>query len=67
MEQLANDYLTLQLSAHGAELKSIKDDNGKEYLWQGDAQYWARQSPILFPHVGSVWNNSYKIENKECS
>lgn len=67
MEQLANDYLTLQLSAHGAELKSIKDDNGKEYLWQGDAQYWARQSPILFPHVGSVWNNSYKIENKEYS
>lgn len=48
MEKIANDYLTIQVSDLGAELSSIKDENGREYLWQGDKRYWGRRSPILF-------------------
>lgn len=59
METLSNSILTVQIAEHGAELQSIKKD-GKEYLWQGDAKFWGRRSPILFPIVGRVWNNKYR-------
>jgi hypothetical protein len=53
METLSNSILTVQIAEHGAELQSIKKD-GKEYLWQGDAKFWGRRSPVLFPIVGRV-------------
>ena len=59
METLANSILTVHIAEHGAELQSIKKD-GKEYLWQGDAKFWGRRSPVLFPIVGRVWNNKYR-------
>lgn len=40
--------INFKLSNHGAELQSLQKD-GKEYLWHGDAKYWGRRSPILFP------------------
>lgn len=59
METLSNSVLTVQIAEHGAELQSIRKD-GKEYLWQGDAKFWGRRSPILFPTVGRVWDNKYR-------
>lgn len=59
METLSNSVLTVQIAEHGAELQSIKKD-GKEYLWQGDAKFWGRRSPVLFPTVGRVWDNKYR-------
>ncbi|MDE5676336.1 aldose 1-epimerase family protein [Phocaeicola sp.] len=58
METISNSVLTVQIAEHGAELQSIRKD-GKEYLWQGDAKFWGRRSPILFPTVGRVWDNKY--------
>lgn len=49
----------------GAELQSIKDAAGREYLWQGDPNFWPRRSPILFPLVCSVENDTYRVEGKE--
>lgn len=65
MEQISNEYLTLTLSAHGAELQSIMDADGKEYLWQADAEYWNRHSPILFPIVCGLWKDTYRIDGRE--
>ena len=31
-----------------------------EYLWQADPKYWGRHSPVLFPIVGRVWDNTYR-------
>lgn len=59
METISNSVLTVRIDRHGAELQSIKKD-GKEYLWQGDARFWGRRSPILFPTVGRVWENKYR-------
>ena len=39
----------------------------KEYLWQADPAFWARHSPVLFPIVGRVWENTYRVEGKEYS
>lgn len=62
MEQIKNDKLVLTVSEHGAELQSIKDNEGKEYLWDGDEKYWNRHSPILFPLVCGLWKDTYRCE-----
>lgn len=59
MKTLSNQQLSIQVSEHGAELCSIRC-NGREYLWQADPVYWKRHSPVLFPIVGSVWENQYR-------
>ena len=52
--QISNESLTLEIDAHGAEMKSLIDNcSGQEYLWCGDAAYWGRTSPVLFPLVGN--------------
>jgi len=65
MEQIKNEQLTVEVSAMGAELQSIKDNSGKEYLWQGDEKYWPRRSPILFPIVCGLWEGKYRLDGKE--
>ena len=65
MVELKNERLSVTIAEKGAELQSIKDANGKEYLWQADPQFWPRHSPILFPIVCSVNNDTYRVEGKE--
>lgn len=65
MEQLKNEYLTISVAEMGAELQSIKDAQGKEYLWQANPAYWNRHAPILFPIVCSVENDTYEVDGKE--
>ena len=65
MVVLSNDELTVQVAEHGAELSSIvAKETGKEYLWQADPTFWKRHSPVLFPIVGSVWNQTYRAEGE---
>ena len=56
--------IDFKVSLHGAELQSLKVD-GKEYLWHGDAKYWNRRNPILFPMVGKVYDNIFRVDGKE--
>ena len=60
---LSNDFITIEVNEHGAELVSIKK-GGREYLWTGDAQYWNRHAPILFPAVGKPYNNELHVDGK---
>lgn len=61
---LKNDKLTVTTSTAGAELTSIVKD-GREYIWQGDPQYWTGHSTNLFPIVGRVKNGKYFYRDKE--
>lgn len=63
--KLKNEVLEISIAAMGAELTSIKDSNGKEYLWQGDEKSWNRQSPILFPFIGRLKNKEFIYEGKK--
>jgi len=65
MEILKNEQLQVVVSEHGAELQSIQDAEGKEYLWQGDPKYWGRRSPILFPIVCGLWDDCYRLDGYE--
>lgn len=64
MTILSNETLRVEVSAHGAELQSIRKGD-VEYLWQGDSRYWGRRSPVLFPIVGSVWEARYRVDGTE--
>ena len=60
---LTNEYLQVEIADLGAELMSIYDRSaGTELLWNGDAAYWKRRSPILFPNVGKTWQNVMRID-----
>ena len=60
---LKNDFFSIKVNSKGAELASLKTDK-KEYIWNGDPEFWGKHSPVLFPIVGSLKNNSYSFENK---
>lgn len=60
---LENEQLRVKVSSLGAELQSIRRvDDGTEYLWQGDAQYWARRASNLFPVCGRLWEGKHLYE-----
>jgi galactose mutarotase-like enzyme len=48
----------------GAELESFKKDN-TNYIWTIDQQYWNKTSPVLFPIVGRLKNDSYHLNGIE--
>jgi galactose mutarotase-like enzyme len=65
MITLQNKKLTAQISPKGAELQTLTHTNGINYLWSGDATYWGKYSPVLFPIVGGLKNDTYIYNNKE--
>lgn len=66
--QISNEKITVQVDSMGAELKSLKEiASGREYMWNGDPQYWKRTSPVLFPLVGGLQNGVYRLDGREYS
>jgi len=63
--RIRNEYLQVEIAAMGAELMSVYDLRREtELLWNGNAAYWKRRSPILFPNVGKTYGNVMRIEGK---
>ena len=52
--ELENEQLHVEFQSFGGALSSIKDQQGIEFLWQGDKNYWSGQAPVLFPICGSI-------------
>ena len=50
---------------HGAELCSLKNKENREFIWEGNPEFWGKHSPVLFPIVGTLKNNSYSYNNIE--
>lgn len=56
---LENDQLRASIAAKGAELQSLVNKaTGTEYMWSGAAA-WPKHSPVLFPIVGGLKNDTY--------
>lgn len=62
---ITNATLTAQIKHTGAELCSLKDSLNKEYIWNGNPVFWGKHSPVLFPIVGTLKNNSYQYNSIE--
>ena len=59
---LKNSEMEVQVSSKGGELVSLRDADKTEYIWIGDATYWKRHAPQLFPCIGRLTNNQYKMD-----
>lgn len=64
--EIKNEFIKAKIKSFGAELNSLqKCGEELEYIWQGDSKYWNRHSPILFPIVGRLKDDSYFYKNQK--
>ena len=64
MKTIKNNYLTVEIQEKGAQLWSIKDASGHEYLWQGDPAYWEDRAPNLFPYIARLTEGKYTLHGE---
>ena len=61
-----NASLKATINSRGAELISLQN-NSCEFIWEGNPAIWGKHSPVLFPIVGTLKNNSYQYDGKNYS
>lgn len=65
MFTIENEILKVSVQAKGAELDSIfNKQEQQEYLWSGDPAFWGKKSPVLFPIVGTLKEDTYFYKGK---
>lgn len=67
--QIENSYITIQVTSVGAEIKRLfAKPWHRDLLWipqdENDEKIWNRSSPILFPIVGKLKDDTYKFAGK---
>lgn len=62
--QLSNDTLSVGIAALGAELQFLRMRDGRDLLWDGQAQFWSGRAPILFPIVGRAPDDMIAVNGK---
>ena len=66
MVTIKNSILEVTIDTFGAQLRSVKK-GGKEFLWQGDPDWWEDTAPVLFPICSNLKDEKYKYDGKEYS
>lgn len=62
---ISNEFLVARIKHKGAELSSLFSlEKDLEYIWNADPAYWAKSSPVLFPVVGALKDNTYVYNGK---
>lgn len=64
---ISNEFLTVTIDTHGAEVVSVKNSKGEELIWQADPTIWDRHSPVLFPWAGRLANGELIHNGKHYS
>jgi galactose mutarotase-like enzyme len=59
--RLMSGQLSAEIDPHGAQLSVLKDDDGRDLLWNGDPAVWAGRAPLLFPIVGALAGGAYRV------
>jgi galactose mutarotase-like enzyme len=60
MFTIENPQIKAVINAKGAELSQLfHKDHQLDYMWHGDPAVWGKHSPVLFPIVGTLKNNTY--------
>lgn len=60
---LRNNNITLKINHFWAEINSLLYKN-REIIYKKQENFWQRQSPVLFPIVGALEDNSYIFEGQ---
>ncbi|MBL7931460.1 MAG: aldose 1-epimerase family protein, partial [Bacteroidia bacterium] len=56
---LSSENLRVKILSKGAEVCSVKNKKGLEFIWQADENVWPRHAPVLFPIVGKLKENTF--------
>ena len=65
MFTIESRLLKATIHPKGAELTSLQHkENGLDYLWDGNPAFWGKHSPVLFPIVGTLKENTYFHQDK---
>jgi galactose mutarotase-like enzyme len=65
---IENQQLKISIHPKGAELQGLYHKGHQlDYLWNGDAAFWGKHSPLLFPIVGTLKDNLYYYQGKAYS
>jgi galactose mutarotase-like enzyme len=62
---ISNGGLTARISPLGAELWSLTDRAGREYMTDADPAFWTGRAPLLFPIVGALAGGRYRLDGEE--
>ena len=62
---IASDGLTARINPLGAELWSLTDAAGADYMTAADPAFWTGHAPVLFPIVGMVRDGRYRLDGRE--
>jgi len=57
--------LTARINPLGAELWSLTDAQGREYMTDADPKFWTGHAPVLFPIVGELKGGTYSLDGTE--
>ena len=61
---IANDRLSAKVSSLGAELQDLRDADGNLLQWTGDPGVWSGRAPVLFPIVGTLRGDGYRLDGR---
>jgi galactose mutarotase-like enzyme len=61
---IASDRLTARINPLGAELWSLTDADGREYMTDADPAFWTGHAPVLFPIVGALRHGCYQLSGR---
>lgn len=61
IHKISHNNISAEINSLGAELIQVSKDN-INYIWSIDETFWNKTSPILFPIVGRLKNDSYNLD-----
>lgn len=62
---IASEGLSATINPLGAELSSLRDAEGRELMTDADPAYWSGRAPLLFPIVGRLVDDKYRLDGNE--
>jgi hypothetical protein len=65
MIAITSSELTARIDPLGAELLSLTDTAGAEYMTDADPAFWGGHAPLLFPIVGSLAGDTLRVDSRE--
>lgn len=62
--EIRSAALSAAINPHGAELTHLRDAGGRELMTDADPAFWTGHAPILFPIVGAVRDDRYRLDGE---
>lgn len=64
---IASGALSAAIDPFGAELCSFTDSAGAQYMTDADPAFWTGRAPLLFPIVGALRDDCYRLDGAKYS